>query len=92
MDLFHKIEGAVAIVRGPKCVEKQVDMFRRGERVFVPYSGGFVRIVARMGGEGQPFGTAHPSVSVVEFEAEGVTLKNNSEPRFIGPAAVKAAA
>lgn len=91
MDLFHKIEGAVAIVRGKNSIEKQTDLFRRGDRVYVPVSGGFVRIVARMGGEGQPFGTAHPTVSVVAFEAEGVTLKGNSEPRFTG-AALKAVA
>jgi hypothetical protein len=85
VDLFHKIDGAVAIVRGANCVEKQVDMFRRGERVYVPVSGGFVRICARNGGEGQPFGTSHPRVSVIAFEAEGVTLKSGLEPRFSAP-------
>lgn len=92
MNLFHKIEGAVAIVRGKNSIEKQTDMYRRGDRVFVPVSGGYVRIVARMGGEGQPFGTAHPSVSVVDFEAEGVELKGGSEPRFTAQAGLKAVA
>lgn len=90
MDLFHKIEGAVAIVRGANCVEKQVDVFHRGERVYIPTAGGFVRVVARAGGEGQPFNTAHPKVSVVAFEADGVTLKGGSEPRYAAPLAVAA--
>lgn len=92
MDLFHKIEGAVAIVRGKNCVEKQVDMYRRGERVYVPVGTGFVRIIARQGGEGQPFGTSHPGVSVVCYEADGVTLKSGIEPRFTAGPALKAVA
>lgn len=92
MDLFHEIDGAVAIVRGKNSIEKQTKLFRRGERIYVPVSGGFVRIVARMGGEGQPFGTAHPSVSVVAYEAEGITLKGGCEPRWTGGPTLKAVA
>lgn len=80
MDLFHKIENAVAIVRRKNGVMAQVDMYQRGDRVFVPAPGGFVRITCRLsGGE---FGTAHPDIKVAEFEADGVTLLGNSEPRF----------
>lgn len=92
MNLFHKIEGATAIVRGANCVEKQVDMFHRGERVYVPVGGGFVRICGRQGGDGQPFTTAHPRVAVVDYEAEGVELKGGLEPRFVEAAGLKAVA
>lgn len=81
MDLFHKIEGAVAIVRRKNGVMAQTDMYRRGERIFVPAPGGYVRVVTKLGNE---FGTGHPDIKVVEFEADGVTLKGGLEPRYGG--------
>lgn len=80
MKLFHKIEGALAIIRVKGGILKQVDMFARGDRVFVPYSGGYLRITAEFGGE---YGTAMPDVKVIEFEAEGVELKMGKEPRYV---------
>lgn len=89
MDLFHEIEGAVAIVRLKNGVEKQTKMFRRGDRVFIPHSGGFLRVCS---GFENDWGTAHPQVKLVAFEAEGVTLKGGREPRFTGAPAVRVAA
>lgn len=81
MDLFHKIEGAVAIVRHKGGVLKQSDMYARGERVFIPHSGGYLRVTAEFGGE---FGTVNPNIKVLEFEADGVELKGGKEPRYVG--------
>ncbi len=66
--LFHKIEGSVAIVRSG-IYHKQLELYARGDRVFVKLSGGFVRITANFGGE---YGTTEPKTKVLDFEAEGV--------------------
>lgn len=80
MQLFHKIEGAIAIVRGKGGVHKQVDMYARGERVFIPHSGGYIRVCAKFGSE---WGTANPDVKVLEFEGDGIS-DNRGEPRYVG--------
>lgn len=77
MDLFHKIEGAVAIVRFKGGLLKQSDMYARGERVFIPHQRGYLRITQEFGGE---YGTINPDIKVIEFEADGVTGK---EPRYV---------
>lgn len=81
MDLFHKIEGAVAIVRFKGGILKQSDMYARGERVFISHSGGYLRVCQKFGSE---FGTVNPGIAVLEFDADGVTLKGGLEPRFEG--------
>lgn len=81
MQLFHKIENAVAIIRIKGGIHKQTDMYRRGDRVFIPMRGGYLRIVSLLG---DAFGTADPNVSVLEFEADGVELMGGKEPRFVG--------
>ncbi len=68
MQLFHKIEGGVAIVRAGIYM-KQADVYVRGERVFIKAGGGFLRITAKFG---DVYSTSHPSTAVVEIEAEGV--------------------
>lgn len=81
MNLFHKIEGAIAIVRHKGGILKQSDMYARGERVFIPHSGGYLRVTAEFSGE---FGTVNPNIKVLEFEADGVELFGGKEPRFVG--------
>lgn len=49
MEVFSKIEDALAIVRYPKGVHKQVGMYHRGETVYVAHGGGYVRVVQRFG-------------------------------------------
>jgi hypothetical protein len=71
MELFSKIEDAVAIVRYPKGVVKQVGMYRRGAQVFVPHAGGFIRLVHMFDGV---HSTSHPDIKVIDFEADGVTV------------------
>lgn len=80
ISLFHKIDTAVAIVRLKGGVHKQVDMYARGGRVFIPHSGGYVRIVAKFGNE---WGTANPNIAVLEFDAPGVN-NDGKEPRYEG--------
>lgn len=71
MELFGRIEDATAIVRYPKGVHKQVNMYHRGETVYVQHGGGYVRIVQRFGKETELM-TAHPDIKVINFEANGV--------------------
>ena len=65
MDLFHEIEGAVAILRLPKGVFKQVKMFHRGQDVYVAAAGGYVRVGPWLGNR---WGTTHPSVFVEDID------------------------
>ena len=48
----------------------------RGERVFIPVSGGYVRLTCQFGGE---WGTAHPSIKVLEFDANGVDVGSGND-------------
>ena len=80
MLVMTRIEDASAFVRLPKGIYKQVDVYHRGERVFVPHSGGFLRICAKFG---DTFTTSHPDIKVLEI-SEGVPglLLTTGEPRF----------
>ena len=80
IELFHKIEEAIAIVRLKGGVHKQLPMYKRGERVFIPHGGGYIRVTAQFGGV---YGTSNPNVSVLEFEANGVDA-SSGEPRYKG--------
>lgn len=71
MELFSKIEDAIANVRYPKGVHKQVNMYHRGETVYIAHGGGYVRIVQRFGKETELM-TAHPDIKVVDFDAINV--------------------
>ena len=68
MELFTVIDDVQAIVRLPKGVQKQVKLYRRRDRVYVPHGGGFVEVRYE-----QPDGThstAHPDVKLVEHDRE----------------------
>lgn len=78
MKLFNKIEGAVAIVRFKGGILKQTDMYARGDRIFIPHNGGYLRVNCEFGGE---YGTVNPDIKVLEFEAEGVSGR---DPRYTG--------
>ena len=80
MNLFHKIDDAVAIVRLKGSVLKQLDMYARGDRVYIPHGGGYLRVTQEFGGE---FGTVNPDIKVLEFDAAGVELKGGKEPRYV---------
>lgn len=86
MQLFTVIDDATAIIKLPKGVMKQVKVYARGDRVFVPHSGGYIRVTAKFG---DTFGTSHPDIKVAEIEGEGISLETGS-PVFRTP--LKAAA
>lgn len=88
MDRMVVIEDAQAFVRLPKGVYKQVNVYARGERIFVPHSGGFIRVCARLGSDG--WSTSHPSVKVIDFDDHPQLSLVSGEPRYRG--ALKAAA
>jgi hypothetical protein len=70
MQLFTVIDDAHGIAKYPKGVEKQVKLYRRGERVYLPHSGGFIEVRYK-----EPSGahnTSHPDVKLVEFSASGL--------------------
>lgn len=69
MNLFHKVEGGVAIVRDGIYL-KQLDVYVRGDRVYIRIGSGYARITAKFG---EAYGTVNPKVAVLEIEAEGVT-------------------
>jgi hypothetical protein len=86
MDLFSAVTDGVAIVRLSKGVIKQTKIYARGDRVYVPHAGGFLRVCAAFGSE---FGTPHPDIKVLELEGEGVDV-STGEPRFRAPLKVAA--
>lgn len=77
MDMFHVIEEATAIIRKPRGIYSQVKMYRRGDRLFVGYGSGYLRITAKFG---DSWGTSHPDIKVVDFECPSAT--GASEPRY----------
>lgn len=68
MKLFHKIEDATAIIRDG-VYYRQVEMYARGDRVFIKLARGYCRITAQFGGE---YGTCNPSVKLIEYDAPDV--------------------
>jgi hypothetical protein len=67
MEVFTQIDGAQAIVRYPKGVHKQVQLYHRRDRVYIPHSGGFVE-VRDQEVNAETLTTAHPDVKVIEYD------------------------
>lgn len=66
MELFTVLDEPTAIIRiGKGCVEKQVKLYRRGHKLYVPHSGGYVEVRKRL--ENGSYNTAHPLVKLLEF-------------------------
>lgn len=83
MDLFHRIDDAECIIRAKGGVFKQAELYRRGDRVFVKASGGYVRIVAKFG---DTWGTSAPGINVIDMpeHVPGLSILSNKEPRWTG--------
>lgn len=79
MLLFHEIPDGQAIIRIKGSVHKQVKLYHRGERVYIPFGGGYVRIVAKFGDE---WGTAAPNVKVIDMVTDVRRLDVSNEPRY----------
>lgn len=69
MELFTVIDDAHAILRLPKGVQKQVKLYKRKGRVFVPHAGGYIEVRAKEYDDSHS--TAHPDIKVLEFECDG---------------------
>jgi len=67
MELFTSVAGGHAILRAPKGVLKQSDVYRRHDRLYVKAQGGFVEIRYLDAHTGL-HSTGHPDVKIVEFE------------------------
>ena len=67
MEAFTQIDGALAICKYPKGVQKQVQLYKRRDRVYVPHSGGFIEVRHEDIG-GATVVTAHPDVKVLEMD------------------------
>lgn len=66
MELFTIIDDAHGIARYPKGLQKQVKLYKRKARVYLPHSGGFIEVRGQ-----EPdgsFSTSHPDVKLVEHE------------------------
>ena len=65
--MFTIIEGAVAILRKPKGVYVQANMYYRlnSKSIYVKAAGGFIRIAAKFG---DTWATSHPDYKVVEID------------------------
>lgn len=68
MELFSVIDDVNAIVKLPKGVQKQVKLYKRNNRVYVPHSGGFVE-VRHKELHTDCWTTAHPDVKVLKHDA-----------------------
>lgn len=79
MQLFTKIDDAAAIISLPGGVQKQVEMYQRGGRVYVAAKGGFIRVCCKFG---DTCGTSNPNIKVIDFEAAGVIAEGMKEPAF----------
>jgi hypothetical protein len=64
MNLFHRIDDAQAIIRAKGGVFKQVELYRRNDRLYVKNGGGFLRIE---GSNSMGWDTSSPSVSVLQL-------------------------
>jgi len=69
---FTLVEDGIAILRLKNGVQKQVKVYHRVGKLYVPHSGGFVRIVPTRWDD--YFATAHNDAKVLEIEGEGITI------------------
>jgi hypothetical protein len=75
LELFTIVDDAEAIIR-QGVIFKQTKVYHRKGQLFVPHSGGYVRIVPQL--FDSSFGTGHPSIKVVEIEGPGIEIKGST--------------
>jgi hypothetical protein len=66
MELFTVVDDTHGIARYPKGIQKQVKLYKRKCRVYLPHSGGYIEVRGQ-----EPdgsFNTSHPDVKLVEHE------------------------
>lgn len=72
LEPFTAVEDGIAILRLKNGIHKQVKVYHRAGKLYVPASGGFVRVVPQRWDD--YFGTGHPDIKVLEIEGEGVSI------------------
>lgn len=68
MEVFTVIDGAVCILRLPKGVFKQSELYHRGKRLYVKHGSGFVEVRSK-DAHGGEHSTSHPDVKLIEWDA-----------------------
>lgn len=71
------IEGARAWARAKGGTFKQLDVYRRGDRLFVRNGSGFVRLEARFD---ERYPTSNPDLVVLELDVDGLRHDRNQIP------------
>jgi len=74
MELFHKIDDAVVILR-TRGLFKQTDVYRRGRDVFAKVGGGYIRLLAYGG-------TTIPATQWQDVEGPGIHLMGSDRQRL----------
>lgn len=73
IQLFTMVEDGDAILRLKNGIHKQVKVYHRAGKLYVPASGGYVRIVPQRWDD--YFSTGHPDIKVLEIEGQGIEIK-----------------
>lgn len=68
MEVFSSIDESVGIIRNKQGVEKQVTLYHRNTRVYIPYAGGFVEVRGEEMGGSSAYTTRHPDVKLIEYD------------------------
>lgn len=79
MDRFICIDNAQAVLRTSQGVYKQVSVFARGGKVFVPHGGGFVRVCAQLGDQ---WATSCPNIKITDIDQDIPGLFVTRVPRY----------
>lgn len=69
---FTVVEDGLAILRLKNGIHKQVKVYHRTGKLYVPQSGGYVRIIPQRWDD--YFATGHPDTKVLEIEGDGITI------------------
>lgn len=80
MELFHVIDDGVAIIRSGQ-IWKQTKLYKRGDTLFVPHGGGYIRVTNKFG---DTWGTSVPTVKAIALEGTGVVHGKMGEVGFEG--------
>lgn len=74
MQQFGEIDEGQALVRS-RGILKIVNLYARGQRVYIPHAGGFIRLCDKLGDE---WTTTIPHIKVLEHS--GVNVEGNKAP------------
>lgn len=75
MERFTLIEDAAVILLGKKGVYRQAKLYRRADKIYAAYGGGYIRLL--QGGS-----TTNPDVRYQDFEGDGVAQNLTGAPVF----------